>query len=290
LKHDRLENLKLMNSFQFQLIDIADKPKIDQLFVDSRFDVVIHLAAQAGVRHSIDNPYKYVDSNLIGFMNILEACRNNPVDHLIFASSSSVYGANSVVPFEEHHAADNPVSLYAATKKANEVLAHSYSALYNIPSTGLRFFTVYGPYGRPDMAYFKFAQAILEDRPIKVFNNGDMRRDFTYVDDIVESIFRLIGKIPVPRAGSATSGSTIAPFALYNIGNNKPERLLDFIKILEELLGKTAIKEYMPMQPGDVVETYASIDSLSRLIGFAPSTGLKVGLKSFVDWLNVYNK
>ncbi|SMD34323.1 UDP-glucuronate 4-epimerase [Reichenbachiella faecimaris] len=290
LKNDRLEQLSSINNFTFLQISITDKEKIDQLFKCENFEYVINLAAQAGVRYSIDHPYKYIDANLVGFINILEACRAFPVKHLIFASSSSVYGANRKIPFAESDHADHPVSLYAATKKANEMMAHSYSSLYNISCTGLRFFTVYGPWGRPDMAYFKFAQSIIEGKVIKVFNNGDMGRDFTFIDDIVESISRLLDCLPkkVENLNSSPHISQVAPFAVYNIGNNTPVRLLDFIEILEKHLGIKAVKEFLPMQPGDVKETFADIERLSSVVNFYPNTTLNDGLDSFVKWFKEY--
>lgn len=292
LKLDRLGQLKQYENFQFHSLNITDKEQLNNLFESEGFEYVVNLAAQAGVRHSIDKPYEYIDSNLIGFINVLEACRNHPVKHLIFASSSSVYGANRKVPFEESDGTDHPVSLYAATKKANEMMAHSYSALYGIPCTGLRFFTVYGPWGRPDMAYFKFAKAIVEGKPIKVFNNGDMGRDFTYIDDIVESIHRLMDIAPKAVQSSNKNcdpqESSVAPYSICNIGNNSPVRLLDFISILENNLGIKAIKEFHPMQPGDVKETYSSIDRLSDVVDFSPKTSLEAGLQKFVEWYRDY--
>jgi len=259
------------------------------LFEKQHFDCVINLAAQAGVRFSIEKPYNYLDSNLSGFMNILEACRNFPVSHLIFASSSSVYGANKKVPFSETDHTDHPVSFYAATKKANEMMAHSYSALYGIPCTGLRFFTVYGPWGRPDMAYFSFTRAIIEGKSINVFNNGLMSRDFTYIDDIVNGIVALVEIVPeVKETNHAPNGSSTGRFALYNIGNNKPVRLIDFIEILEDLIGKRAVKNMMPMQPGDVERTYADINSLAALAGYSPTTDIRQGLEKFVNWYRLY--
>lgn len=291
LKLDRIEKLKECNNVQFIKMSITDKQALDSLFSTNSFDIVINLAAQAGVRYSIEKPYEYIDANLIGFINVLEACRHYPVEHLIYASSSSVYGSNKEIPFKEEHRTDHPVSLYAATKKANEVMAHSYSSLYKIPCTGLRFFTVYGAWGRPDMAYYKFANAISSGQSIDVYNNGDMRRDFTFIDDITESIFRLIGQPPPAKmANNGNEARAVVPYAIYNIGNNSPERLLDFIELLEELLEKKAIKNFLPMQAGDVEETYADIDNLSHLIGFSPNTSLENGLRSFVDWYRSYKK
>ncbi|MBM7685777.1 NAD-dependent epimerase [Defluviitalea raffinosedens] len=294
LKQSRLEKLVKYNNFSFYKLDIKDKKIVDNVFKTHNPIYVIHLAAQAGVRYSLDNPYAYVDSNLIGFMNILEACRNYPVKHLIYASSSSVYGGNKVIPFSTNHNVDHPVSLYAATKKANELMAHTYSHLYGIPTTGLRFFTVYGPWGRPDMAYFSFTKDILAGRPIKVFNHGKMERDFTYIDDIVEGIVKLIDKIPITnnewdesKDGISTS---FAPYKIYNIGNNNPVSLMRFINALESALGKEAKKIYMDMQPGDVLKTYADVSDLERDINFKPSTTIEDGLKKFVDWYISYYK
>lgn len=293
LKNDRLSQLKSYNNFTFYNIDISDKVNFDQLFKSNEINIVINLAAQAGVRYSIENPYQYIDSNVIGFMNVLEACRNFPVEHLIFASSSSVYGSNKI-PFSTDDHTDHPISLYAATKKANEAMAHSYAALYNIPTTGLRFFTVYGPWGRPDMAYYLFTQRIINDKPIQLFNNGNLSRDFTYVDDIVKTIDALVAK--PPSASPAKKGTILdisesfAPYKLYNIGHHKPVQLLEFVAILEELIGKKAIIENKPMQPGDMFETYADIDDLTAAVGFAPEVDIQTGLKLFVDWYKDYYK
>jgi len=278
LKLDRLEILRAHSNFSFRTVSICDKDELDDLFKANKFDIVINLAAQAGVRYSVDKPYKYIDSNLIGFINVLEACRNNPVEHLIFASSSSVYG-NVDIPFSESQITDQPLSLYAATKKANELMAHSYAYLYNIPTTGLRFFTVYGPYGRPDMAYFSFTRRIIENEPIKVYNNGDLMRDFTYVDDIVEAISRLIDHKHFEQE---------IPFRIFNIGNNSPVKLLDFISVLENAIGKKAVKEFLPMQDGDVYATYADITNLQQAIGFKPSTPIEEGIGKFVRWYREY--
>ncbi|MBV6640638.1 MAG: NAD-dependent epimerase [Cyclobacteriaceae bacterium] len=290
LKIDRLNELKPHDNFNFLTISITDKESLFDLFREEQFDYVINLAAQAGVRYSIEKPYKYIDANLIGFINILEACRQYPVKHLIFASSSSVYGGNKKIPFAESDHTDHPVSLYAATKKSNELMGHSYSALYQIPTTGLRFFTVYGPWGRPDMAVFKFTKSILEGKPIKVYNQGNLKRDFTYIDDIIESIYRLLDIYPKPASQDHDdpSHSTLAPFAIYNIGNNHPVSLLDFIQTLEDTLGKQAEMDLQPMQPGDVYETYADIDHLKALVGFSPVTPLKEGLRHFVNWYQSY--
>lgn len=293
LKEGRLSLLKARRNFTFIKMDLKDKEAIDNLFKDNSFDYAINLAAQAGVRYSIINPYAYVDSNLIGFMNILEACRNYPVKHLVFASSSSVYGGNKVIPFSTNHEVDHPVSLYAATKKSNELMAHTYSYLYNIPVTGLRFFTVYGPWGRPDMAYYSFTEDILQGRDIKVFNHGKMERDFTYIDDIVESIRRLITVIPegIPQWDEKIHGlsSSFAPYKIYNIGNSNPVELEKFISILEEKLGKKANKIYMELQPGDVVRTYADTSDLENVINFKPETKIEVGLDKFVEWYKKYH-
>lgn len=294
LKYGRLEVLNKSKNFSFQQIDIADKANLNKCWEDFRPEVMINLAAQAGVRYSITNPDAYVESNLVGFMNILEASRNYDIKHLIFASSSSVYGANKKVPFSETDNVDHPVSLYAATKKSNELLAHSYSSLYNIPTTGLRFFTVYGPFGRPDMAYFKFTKNIIEDLPIDVYNNGDLERDFTYIDDIVEGIVRLLDQIPVPKTDwnyeNPDPANSFAPYNIYNIGNNKPIKLLYFIETLEKILNKKAIKNYLPMQAGDVNITYANIDKLEKEISFSPNTPIETGLKNFIEWYKKYYK
>jgi len=292
LKQSRLEILGKYNNFNFHKVDLKDKAAVDNIFETYQPTHVINLAAQAGVRYSIENPYAYVDSNLIGFMNILEACRNYPVEHLLYASSSSVYGGNKVAPFSTNHNVDHPVSLYAATKKSNELMAHTYSHLYGIPTTGLRFFTVYGPYGRPDMAYFSFTKDILADKPIKVFNHGKMERDFTYIDDIVEGIVKLIDKIPTANKEWDESkddlSTSFAPYKIYNIGNNNPVQLMRFINALESAIGKEAEKIYMDMQPGDVLRTYADVSDLERDINFKPSTSIEDGLKKFVDWYKEY--
>jgi UDP-glucuronate 4-epimerase len=292
LKKDRLDILKQNDQFTFHKIDLKDKDSLDYLFESVRPDYVVNLAAQAGVRYSIENPYAYVDSNLIGFINVLEACRNYPVKHLLYASSSSVYGGNKKVPFSTSHNVDHPVSLYAATKKANELMAHTYSHLYGIPTTGLRFFTVYGPYGRPDMAYFSFTKDILDGKPIKIFNNGNMERDFTYIDDIIKGIERLIKKVPEPNENwdEEDISTSFAPYKIYNIGNNKPVKLMHFISVLEAAIGKKAEKIFMEMQPGDVQKTYADVSDLSRDTGFKPDTSIENGLKRFADWyMNYYD-
>lgn len=273
LKESRLNILKEYSNFIFIKGDLADKEAVNRIFEQYQPEIVVNLAAQAGVRYSIENPDAYIESNIIGFFNILEACRYHKPKHLIYASSSSVYGANKKVPFSTEDKTDQPVSLYAATKKSNELLAYAYSKLYSIPSTGLRFFTVYGPYGRPDMAYYSFTEKIIKGEPIKVFNNGDMYRDFTYIDDIVEGIFRLLEFIPREDENNVQH-------KVYNIGNNHPEKLMDFIEILEDCIGKKAVKEFYPMQPGDVYQTFADVED----VGFKPATGLKNGMMKFVDW------
>jgi len=292
LKDARLKDIGAHESFEFEKIDLADNAPIEKLFARWKPQIVVNLAAQAGVRYSIDNPHAYVDSNLHGFVNILEGCRHNEVEHLIFASSSSVYGANTTVPFSVSHNVDHPVSLYAATKKAGELMAHSYAHLYKLPCTGLRFFTVYGPWGRPDMAYFKFVKALYSGQSIDVYNNGDMKRDFTYIDDIVEAMLRLIDKVPQASerwdASAPDPSFSNAPYRLYNIGNNNPESLMDFIQYIEAETGIVAEKNFMPMQPGDVYATYADTDALEKEIGFKPSTSLQDGLHKFVDWYKSY--
>ena len=294
LKESRLGILNELDDFSFQKIDLLEKGKIDQLFEKEKFQYVINLAAQAGVRYSLVNPYAYIDANITGFLNILEACRHHPVEHLVYASSSSVYGANTKMPFSVHHNVDHPVSLYAATKKSNELMAHTYSNLYNIPTTGLRFFTVYGPYGRPDMALFLFTKAILEDKPIDVYNRGEMKRDFTYVDDIVEGISKLLPHVAKPNPEwdgmQPDSASSFAPYALYNIGNNNPVKLMDFIEAIEDALGKKAEKNLMPIQDGDVPATFADVEDLIKDVGFKPATPLKEGIQKFVDWYKEYYK
>lgn len=282
LKQGRLEILQQSDNFQFQQLDLSDRDGIARLFAENSFDIVVNLAAQAGVRYSLENPYAYLDSNLVGFLNILEGCRHHEVKHLVFASSSSVYGVNKKIPFSLEDPVDEPISLYAASKKANELMAHSYSHLYNIPTTGLRFFTVYGPWGRPDMAYFKFTRAIAQNKAIDVYNEGRMKRDFTYVDDVVEGVVRVMAKIPDPQ------GQSQARYKVYNIGNNQPVELLTFIETLETCLGKTAQKNMLPMQPGDVPITYADVDELMADVGFRPQTPLSQGLQKFVDWYRGY--
>jgi UDP-glucuronate 4-epimerase len=291
LKKSRLELLNHVN-FKFKKINLEDRASINTIFQEYMPKVVINLAAQAGVRYSLENPQAYIDSNIIGFTNILEACRHNTIDQLIYASSSSVYGANTNLPFSVHDNVDHPISLYAATKKANELMAHTYSHLFGLPTTGLRFFTVYGPWGRPDMALFMFTRSIIKGEPIKVFNNGNMMRDFTYVDDIVESIYRLIQRKPQPNlewcGKNPDPGTSYAPYKIYNIGNNNPVRLMEFIKAIEEKLGIEAKKEFMPLQAGDVPETYANVEDLYRDINFKPQTSIKDGISNFIDWYKKY--
>ncbi len=292
LKNSRLDELLKFNNFKFIKGDISDKKEVEELFSEYKFDYVINLAAQAGVRYSIENPDAYINSNIIGFYNILEACRNNPVKHLVYASSSSVYGTNKKVPYSTEDKVDNPVSLYAATKKSNELLAHAYSKLYDIPSTGLRFFTVYGPAGRPDMAYFGFTNKLINNETIKIFNYGNCKRDFTYIDDIVEGIIRVIKKAPEKKIGE--DKLPIPPYKIYNIGNGHPENLLDFVNILQEELVKAGVlpedydfeshKELVPMQPGDVPITYADTKDLEKDFGYKPSTDLRTGLRNFAEW------
>lgn len=297
LKEDRLKELGLKpnesqssiySNLKFFKIDISDNLLMDRLFKDENFDYVIHLAAQAGVRYSIENPHTYIKSNAEGFLNVLEGCRNYDIKHLIYASSSSVYGGNNKVPFSVEDPVDHPLSLYAATKRSNELMAHTYSHLYSIPTTGLRFFTVYGPWGRPDMAPFLFTDAIMNDRPIKVFNNGNMERDFTFVEDIVEAQVRLIDKPPVAQTNKDKPNFSIVPYRLYNIGNSNPVDLMEFISIIEKYTGKEAVKKMMPMQPGDVPRTYADVEDLFEKVEFRPSTSLDEGINKFVDWYKKY--
>ncbi|GIX04236.1 MAG: NAD-dependent epimerase [Planctomycetaceae bacterium] len=294
LKHDRLAQLLPHPHFRFERIELADREAVSALFRREAFDVVIHLAAQAGVRYSITHPHVYAESNLVGFLNILEGCRATHVGHLVYASSSSVYGANTRMPFSVHHNVDHPVSLYAATKKANELMAHTYSHLYGLPTTGLRFFTVYGPWGRPDMAMWLFTQAILAGQPIQVFNEGRMQRDFTYIDDIVEGVVRVADRIPQPNPAwsgdSPDPASSFAPYRVYNIGNHQPVELMELIRLLEAALGKPAIKQLLPMQPGDVPATFADVADLAADVGFQPSTPLAVGVERFVQWYRDYHK
>ncbi|MBY0420151.1 MAG: NAD-dependent epimerase/dehydratase family protein, partial [Pararheinheimera sp.] len=287
-----LAQLTSFGKFKFVEIDLADREGVARLFEEEQFQRVIHLGAQAGVRYSLENPMAYADSNLIGTLTILEGCRHHKIEHLVYASSSSVYGMNSKIPFSTTDRVDHQVSLYAATKKANELMAHSYSHLYSVPTTGLRFFTVYGPWGRPDMAPFLFTKAILADEPIKVFNHGNMMRDFTYVDDIVEGIIRVQDKIPVaqPQWCGSNGSESFAPYKIYNIGNNQPIKLMTFIEAIEKATGKSAIKEFHPMQDGDVPATFADIDDLQEAIGFKPATSIDVGMQKFVNWYRDYYK
>ena len=290
LKQARLERLRARRTFRFEKIDLADRGAAQRLFSSDRFDAVVHLAAQAGVRYSLVNPLAYVDANLVGFGHVLEGCRHARPAHLVFASSSSVYGPNHRTPFSEHDAADHPGSFYAATKRANELMAHSYAHLHGIPCTGLRFFTVYGPWGRPDMAYFSFTDSILAGKPINVFNRGKLERDFTYIDDIVEGVVRVIGAPPAPDPSRELSSPAVsaAPYRIYNIGNNQPVRLLDFIGLLERLLGRKAELNFMPMQPGEMLRTCADVSDLEKAVGFRPDTPIETGLTRFVEWYREY--
>jgi UDP-glucuronate 4-epimerase len=292
LKHARLALLEGQPQFQFVKADLADRAALQQLFAAERPEVVIHLAAQAGVRYSLENPHAYVDSNLVGFINILEGCRHHGVRHLAYASSSSVYGANTQMPFSVHHNVDHPVSLYAATKKANELMAHTYSHLYRLPTTGLRFFTVYGPWGRPDMALFLFTRAILAGEPIDVYNHGRMQRDFTYVDDVVGGVVRAADRVAAPNPAWSSAapdpGTSLAPYRLYNIGNHSPVELLYFIEVLEQCLGRRAEKRLLPIQAGDVPATYADVEDLTRDVGFQPTTSIEEGIARFVAWYREY--
>jgi UDP-glucuronate 4-epimerase len=292
LKEDRLKQLLPHARFSLARVDLADRGAVEQVFAEGRFDVVVNLAAQAGVRYSLENPHAYVDANLVGFTNILEGCRHHGVRHLVFASSSSVYGANTRMPFSVHDNVDHPVSLYAASKKANELMAHTYSHLYGLACTGLRFFTVYGPWGRPDMALFLFTDAIVNGRPIQVFNHGRMQRDFTYIDDIIEGVVRVMGRLPSPNPGWSGErpdpGTSYAPYKLYNIGNNQPVALNEFIAVIERVLGRTAEKHFLDMQPGDVPATYADVDDLMADVGFKPATPIDQGIEQFVAWYRDY--
>jgi UDP-glucuronate 4-epimerase len=292
LKQARLQCLQADRNFRFEKTDVADRAAMERLFGTERFDRVVHLAAQAGVRYSLKNPHAYVDSNLVGFINVLEGCRHHGVAHLVYASSSSVYGGNESMPFSERHNVDHPVSLYAATKKANELMAHTYSHLYGLPTTGLRFFTVYGPWGRPDMALFLFTKAILEGRPIDVFNEGRMQRDFTYIDDIAEALTKVLDRVATPdasyRADRPDPSISTAPYRLFNIGNHTPVPLLEFIACIERALGKSASKRLLPMQDGDVPATYADVDALHEWVGFVPATPLDAGIERFVSWYRGY--
>ncbi len=292
LKEDRLKRLTPHDNFKFVKLDVADRVSVAALFEAERFDRVIHLAAQAGVRYSLQNPHAYIDSNIVGFTNILEGCRHTGVKHLVYASSSSVYGGNTKMPFSEHDSVDHPISLYAASKKANELMAHTYSHLFNLPTTGLRFFTVYGPWGRPDMALFLFTRAILEGRPIDVFNHGNMQRDFTYVDDIVEGVIRVLDRIAEPNpdynSSTADPATSNAPYRIFNIGNNNPVQLLDFIACIEKAVGCPAVKNLLPLQDGDVPATYANTDALNAWVGFVPGTPIESGVERFVKWYRNY--
>lgn len=294
LKKARLSLIESNDCFEFVLGDLEDRSKMENLFKSHQFDYVVNLAAQAGVRYSIENPASYVDSNMVGFGNILEGCRHFGVKHLVYASSSSVYGLNTNMPFSVRQNVDHPISLYAASKKANELMAHTYSYLYDLPTTGLRFFTVYGPWGRPDMALFLFTKAILNNEPIKVFNNGNMQRDFTYIDDIVEGVVRVMNNVPKADpewdSKSPNPASSCVPYKLYNIGNNAPVALMDFVKAIENAIGMEAKKDFLPMQPGDVPATYADVNDLIKDTGFKPSTSVEVGIKNFIDWYKGYYK
>jgi UDP-glucuronate 4-epimerase len=293
LKEARLARLVGRPGFRFERMDVADRAAMPELFAREKFQRVVHLAAQAGVRYSLENPHAYIDANLVGFMNVLEGCRHHAVEHLVYASSSSVYGANTKLPFSVHDPVDHPISMYAASKKANELMAHTYSHLFRLPTTGLRFFTVYGPWGRPDMALFLFTRAILEGRPIDLFNGGDMRRDFTYVDDIVEGVVRVLDRVAAPNAtwdpAAPDTGTSNAPYRVYNIGNNSPVHLTRMVAAIESKLGRKARINPMPMQPGDVPATYADIDDLERDVGFRPATTIEDGVGRFVDWYLEYH-
>ena len=292
LKRARLEQLKEYDSFKHVHEDMEDRSAMQELFADHQFDAVVNLAAQAGVRYSIENPHSYVDTNLVGFVNILEGCRHSKVKHLVFASSSSVYGANTKMPFSVHHNVDHPVSLYAATKKANELMAHTYSHLYGLPCTGLRFFTVYGPWGRPDMALFLFTKAILDGNPIQVFNHGKMKRDFTYIDDIVEGVFRIINKVAEPNpewdGNQPDPGTSYCPYRIFNIGNHRQVDLLRYIEVLEDCLDKKAEKNFLPLQKGDVPESFADVTDLAQTTGFTPTIQVEEGIPRFVEWYRSY--
>jgi UDP-glucuronate 4-epimerase len=292
LKQARLDRLRTRDGFAFEKLDIVERKGMAGLFASEKFDAVVHLAAQAGVRYSIENPSAYIDANLVGFLHVLEGCRHSRVGHLVFASSSSVYGANTRLPFSEHDNVDHPVSLYAATKKANELMAHSYASLYGMPCTGLRFFTVYGPWGRPDMALFKFTEGILAGRPIPVFNRGDMVRDFTYVDDIVEGVIRVMDRPAAPDARWSGErpdpASSYAQWRIFNIGNNQPVKLMRYIEVLEQCLGRKAKLELLPMQAGDVPATFADVGELERAVGYRPQTTIEVGVRRFADWYRSY--
>ncbi len=294
LKLARLKRIEESETFTFIKLDIADRDGVAALFEEQKFDRVVNLAAQAGVRYSIENPHAYIDANIVGFCNILEGCRHNKVKHLAYASSSSVYGANKAQPFSEHHNVDHPIALYAASKKANELMAHAYSSLYELPTTGLRFFTVYGPWGRPDMALFKFTKGILEETPIDIYNNGDMIRDFTYIDDIVEGVVRVLDNTASAdkdwNGNDPDPATSYAPYRVYNIGNSNPVKLMDFIEAIEKAVGKEAIKNFMPMQDGDVPSTCADVSALQNDVGFKPNTSVEFGINKFVTWYRDYFK
>jgi UDP-glucuronate 4-epimerase len=294
LKHDRVGLLAKHPKFRFAKLNLADRDGIAALFAEHHFPYVVHLAAQAGVRHSQVDPHAYVDANIVGITNVLEGCRHNGCRHLLYASSSSVYGSNTHMPFSIHDNVDHPLSLYGASKKANELMAHAYSHLFNLPATGLRFFTVYGPWGRPDMAMWIFAKAIIAGEPIKLFNQGNMRRDFTYIDDVVESVVRLVDRPPAANPALAGAmpdpGTSTAPWRVYNIGNNKPAELLEVVGLLEQAIGKKAKRELLPMQPGDVPATYADVDDLMRDVGFRPSTPIAEGISRFIAWYRQYHR
>jgi UDP-glucuronate 4-epimerase len=292
LKNDRLQRLAGQANFRFVKASLEDRTTLEELFAAEEFDIVVNLAAQAGVRYSLQNPHAYIDSNVVGFLNVLEGCRHHGVKHLVYASSSSVYGANTTLPFSVHHNVDHPISLYAATKKANELMAHTYASLYGLPTTGLRFFTVYGPWGRPDMAYFSFTKNILAGKPIDVYNQGKMQRDFTFIDDVIEGVVRVIDSNPQANAAwsgaSPDPGTSYAPYRIYNIGNNRPVELLHFIETLEACLGKSVEKNLLPIQAGDVPATYADVDDLMRDVGFKPATPIAEGIRRFVEWYREY--
>ncbi|MBW2623982.1 MAG: NAD-dependent epimerase [Deltaproteobacteria bacterium] len=292
LKKNRLKLLESMGDFNFLQLDLADREGIEDLFSKHSFERVVNLAAQAGVRYSLSNPHVYIESNINGFLHILEGCRHHDVPHLVFASSSSVYGLNTNMPFSVHDNVDHPISLYAATKKSNELMAHTYSHLYGLPASGLRFFTVYGPWGRPDMALFLFTENILKGKPIKVFNNGDMMRDFTFIDDIIEGVVRVMDHVPEPNpqwsGEKPDPGSSPAPYRLYNIGNQNPVKLMDFIKAIEESLGSEAIKDFLPLQPGDVPASHADVTDLVETVGFKPATSIEDGISRFISWYLEY--
>src|SRR3989344_2142920 len=293
LKLNRVKQIEGKRNFTFIKLDITDREGVHKLFAKEKVDIVVNMAAQAGVRYSLINPYTYIDSNINGFINILEGCRHHEVKHLVYASSSSVYGANTKMPFSVHHNVDHPISLYAATKKANELMAHTYSSLFKLPCTGLRFFTVYGPWGRPDMALFIFTKAIVEGKPIEVFNHGKMKRDFTFIDDIIEGVVRVIDKIPESNpkwdGDKPDSATSYAPYRVYNIGNNNPVQLMRYIEVLEQCLGKKAVMDMLPMQPGDVPATYADTADLERDVGFRPATPVETGIARFVEWYKSYH-